>query len=74
MNKLRQDRAAYDLLRRSILQRDGWRCQNCGTRQQLDVHHIVPRSRGGADHERNLITLCRSCHEELEWIHECGEC
>lgn len=75
MRKLRQDPGAYRLLRNAILKRDGWRCQNCGARDRLDVHHIIPRARGGADHERNLITLCRSCHNDLGWLHElCGEC
>jgi 5-methylcytosine-specific restriction endonuclease McrA len=74
MKKVRQDPEAYKQLRKTILERDGWRCQNCGTRQRLDVHHIIPRARGGEDHERNLITLCRSCHDELEWIHDCSEC
>jgi 5-methylcytosine-specific restriction protein A len=30
--------------------------------ESLEVHHIVPRSRGGSDHPGNLKTLCPSCH------------
>ena len=29
----------------------------------VDLHHIVFKSKGGADHFSNLIPLCRSCHE-----------
>jgi 5-methylcytosine-specific restriction endonuclease McrA len=29
---------------------------------ELDVDHIVPRSRGGTDNIENLQTLCRNCH------------
>jgi 5-methylcytosine-specific restriction endonuclease McrA len=53
---------AYNALRRRVLERDRWLCQFCGHRQQLDIHHIIPRSRGGSDSEDNLITLCRTCH------------
>ncbi|MCU0860830.1 MAG: HNH endonuclease, partial [Methanomassiliicoccales archaeon] len=30
--------------------------------ESLEVHHIVPRSRGGSDHPGNLKTLCPDCH------------
>jgi 5-methylcytosine-specific restriction endonuclease McrA len=54
--------ASYDLLRRQVLQRDGWRCQYCGGTRELEVHHIRYRSQLGSDVEANLITLCASCH------------
>jgi 5-methylcytosine-specific restriction endonuclease McrA len=56
------DREAYKKLHQQILERDGWRCQNCGSRQNLHVHHKHFRSRQGNDTESNLITLCASCH------------
>ena len=30
--------------------------------ESLEVHHIIPRSKGGSDHPGNLVTLCPSCH------------
>jgi 5-methylcytosine-specific restriction protein A len=27
------------------------------------VDHIVPKAKGGTDHEGNLEALCRPCHE-----------
>jgi len=36
----------------------------CGTR--IEVHHIVPKSQGGADTEENGIPLCFDCHAEAE--------
>lgn len=30
--------------------------------ESLEVHHIIPRSKGGSDHPGNLMTLCPSCH------------
>lgn len=54
-------------LRRSILERDGYRCRNCGRRRgELHVHHVVPLSNGGANVPGNLIVLCRGCHERVE--------
>src|SRR3954466_3620744 len=46
-----------------VRERDRWQCQLCGAREQLEVHHIIFRSRGGDDSLENLITVCRSCHE-----------
>jgi hypothetical protein len=37
-------------------------CVACGASEHLDHHHLVPRSRGGSDHESNVITLCTVCH------------
>ena len=53
---------AYEKLRYEVLQRDNWRCQDCGRRENLEVHHKRMRSQGGDDSELNLITLCHSCH------------
>jgi 5-methylcytosine-specific restriction protein A len=30
--------------------------------ERLEVHHVIPRSRGGSDHPGNLKTLCPECH------------
>jgi hypothetical protein len=55
-------------VRSRVLQRDGFRCQECGRDLNrlpswfAEVHHIVPRIRGGTDHPANLKTLCVVCH------------
>ena len=61
--RLRLDPESYNRLRQLVLERDGWRCQHCGQSTELEVHHIRSRSRLGDDNERNLITLCASCHQ-----------
>jgi hypothetical protein len=61
-SKLELDREQYLKLRSQILLRDGFRCQECGYYKHLEVHHIVPRSKGGTDDLKNLITLCQRCH------------
>ena len=62
--RLRLDAEQYHQLRQEILRRDGWRCQSCGTRANLEVHHKEFRSHCGTDSEQNLITLCATCHEQ----------
>jgi hypothetical protein len=57
---LRLDQDSYPRLCRQVLRRDGWRCQRCGASQDLQVHHIQPRSSLGGDVEENLSVLC-SC-------------
>lgn len=63
--RLRLDPEAYRNLQRNVLQRDGWRCQMCGSMRQLEVHHLRFRSHSGDDAEHNLITLCNLCHAEI---------
>ena len=36
--RLRLDSTSYGKLQRQVLQRDGWRCQLCGSMQHLQVH------------------------------------
>ena len=61
--RLRLEPEAYRQLTRQVLARDGWRCQDCGTARDLQVHHIRSRGRLGDDAEENLITLCAACHQ-----------
>ncbi len=70
MEQLRQKRPRirlapneYESLRFQVLKRDGWRCQSCGSRKDLHVHHSKHRSQLGDDAPQNLITLCESCHK-----------
>lgn len=48
-----------------VLQRDGYRCRFCGTTSEegrLQVDHVMPKARGGADTLDNLATLCEDCN------------
>lgn len=63
--RIRLEPEPYHELRQEILQRDGWRCQSCGRRRDLQIHHIEARSRLGGDCEQNLITLCADCHQAI---------
>ncbi|MHC9538496.1 MAG: HNH endonuclease [Vulcanimicrobiota bacterium] len=51
----------------AILKRDHFQCQvpGCKCRRNLQVHHIIWRSKGGCDEHWNLITLCRQHHKHI---------
>ena len=37
-------------------------CGCCGCEKELQLHHIIPISKGGNDEYYNLLYLCRKCH------------
>ena len=52
----------------AIYVRAGYRCEapGCTSRRNLEVHHVVYRSRGGASAPENLVCLCRMHHQQGE--------
>jgi hypothetical protein len=52
-------------LQAKALARDEYKCGNCGSTQNLMVHHIIPLSKGGSNLLSNLRTLCEDCHKKL---------
>ena len=62
----RLDSAASKMLRQAVLKRDGWKCQNCGTSENLQIHHIRRRSAQGSDVEENLMAVGDSCHRQVQ--------
>jgi len=52
----------YRRLMKRVLERDGWRCQKCGSLENLQVLHKIRRSQQGDDTLANLLTLCAYCH------------
>jgi HNH endonuclease len=56
-----------------VLARAGWRCQACGLRRPLDVHHVLKRSQGGSDFDLDhLVALCRACHARTDAAYATG--
>lgn len=52
-------------IRAQVLKRDDFKCVECKEPSRgadADVHHLLPRSAGGADDPANLVTLCDGCH------------
>lgn len=51
--------------RLNILIRDNYTCQYCGEqlkKNQLNLDHVVPRSRGGRTAWENVVTSCHDCN------------
>ncbi len=53
--------------RRNIFTRDNFRCMYCGTKaKDLELEHIVPKSRGGPSSWDNLVAACRGCNSRKD--------
>jgi 5-methylcytosine-specific restriction endonuclease McrA len=53
------------LSRRSLLSRDNYTCQYCGsTENPLTMDHVVPRSRGGKTEWTNVVAACVNCNRK----------
>jgi 5-methylcytosine-specific restriction endonuclease McrA len=44
------------------LKRDENTCAYCGTKKNITIDHILPRSRGGKNEWLNLVACCTSCN------------
>lgn len=61
------DDSDYSEFRKKVLKRDGRKCQMCGSKKKLHVHHIYR----WADYHSlrystdNGITLCKDCHKKV---------
>lgn len=59
--------SGYDNFRKSVLERDNFTCQLCGSKENLEVHH----KKSYAKYARlrtvvsNGITLCQKCHDKV---------
>ena len=43
-------------------------CVICGSKTDLQHHHIIPKSKGGDDHQHNFLTLCTEHHSMIHQI------
>jgi 5-methylcytosine-specific restriction endonuclease McrA len=50
------------ITRRAVFARDGWTCQYCGSRSNLTVDHVIPRSKGGSSEWDNIVASCAPCN------------
>lgn len=48
--------------RHKIYKRDNHECVYCGTKQDLSIDHVIPRSRGGDNSWGNLVSCCKKCN------------
>jgi len=55
--------------KRAIIKAAGGKCFECGTTENLTLHHIVPLSDGGIDDEDNFRILCEKHQKKIHGIH-----
>ena len=64
----------FNGLRDKRMALDEYKCRECGTKEQLVVHHKRGHDRRARDHAstiKDLVTLCRACHIKVH--HRMGD-
>ena len=54
------------LLKQKIKEEQNFRCDKCGKKTFLQVHHRVPQCLNGNDKKPNGVALCPNCHVEAD--------
>ena len=57
--------SSHTRAQRTGRERDGNRCQICGSHDQVEGHHIVDHQFGGAAVADNIIALCHKHHQDV---------
>lgn len=61
----------WNTRRKKVYKRDNYTCQRCGAKGgphgnvEIHAHHRIPISQGGGHELSNLVSVCRSCHEDI---------
>ena len=57
----------FENVKMYVRYRDRYTCKMCGSNsRKLEVHHIVPKEDTGSDSPKNLVTLCKRCHNKTK--------
>ena len=51
-----------NLNRQNIFRRDDYKCIYCGSKERLTLDHVIPKSKGGPNTWKNLVTCCGDCN------------
>ncbi len=49
-------------VKKLVHERDEWSCVQCGSKDELEAHHVESVKEGGLPDLENLVTLCNTCH------------
>jgi 5-methylcytosine-specific restriction endonuclease McrA len=63
---VKSDKHKVPLTKANVFKRDGNTCVYCGEgkRKDLTIDHVVPKSKGGKDTWKNLVTACFKCNNK----------
>lgn len=64
LNYVRYRPKGVRINRHRIFARDRYTCVYCGTKKNLTIDHILPKSRGGKNTWLNMVTCCSSCNRQ----------
>src|SRR5947199_104075 len=56
--RLPRDVDTTTFARMHLIRELGGKCSVCGSKNDLEIHHIIPRSEGGPTSVKNLTPLC----------------
>jgi len=54
------------LLKELIKEQQNYKCDKCGKKTTLQVHHKVPQCLGGNNSPENAVALCPNCHLDAD--------
>ena len=58
----KRSRRITQTVKDKVWNRDGGKCVECGSNENLEFDHIIPHSKGGANTYRNIQLLCEPCN------------
>ena len=70
--KMRQE-FAKDSFRKMLKDKLGDKCANCGSKDLVEYHHVVPLVHGGTNNLGNIVPLCHECHLKAHDKHNHGD-
>ena len=56
---------AHCIVQKKGKERDLYTCQVCGSKEDVEGHHILNYQYGGSANIDNIVTLCRKCHRKV---------
>jgi CRISPR/Cas system Type II protein with McrA/HNH and RuvC-like nuclease domain len=62
LNYVRYHTKPLKINRKRLYKRDDNQCVYCGSKKHLTIDHVLPKSRGGDNSWKNLVTCCLSCN------------
>lgn len=59
----------FNITKRRVAERQNYECKECGESlfngEPVELHHIVPKCKGGKDELKNLIWVHQYCHDKV---------